>query len=1629
MAARTQAYKEEQLGRVARLARERLPRGKSEWAERFIRQYYANVPDDVLAAELDQLYGAAMAFYGFARTRLPGAPKIRAYNPRFEDHGWKSNHTVVEIVNDDMPFLVDSVTAEINRRELTVHLVVHPILRVKRDGKGALAGLWAPAEAAEGSAGESWMHLEIDEESAHATLEGLCHGLERVLGDVRAAVEDWPKMRGRLTDLLARLDQAKLPLPAAELAEAKAFLGWVAGEHFTFLGSREYDFSGKGEAARMEVTPKTGLGILRDDAELVYQGRRNMSALPPDVQAFLRQPMLLTVNKSDRRSTVHRPTHLDVLTIKKFRDDGEVAGERLFVGLFTSAAYHRIPRDIPLLRHKVANVMTRSGFAAASHDGKALLHILESYPREDLFQIEEDELFEIAMGILHLQERQRIALFMRKDPFERFVSCLTYVPRERYNTELRQRFGAILETAFNGTVSEFEPELTTESALARVHFIVATTPGAIPDARVEEIELKLVEAARSWPDKLKAALVEAKGEERGLRLLRRYGPAFPTDYRERFNAHAALVDIDKIESVLAGGGVGMHLYRPLEAPESEVRFKIYNTRAPVALSDILPMLEGMGLRVLQEVPFLIAPHEADPVYLHDFGMARADGVTVDLEGLRESFQDAFARVLAGEMEADGFNRLVLAGGLVWREVVILRAYCKYLRQTGITFSQTYMEETLTRNPRLARRIVELFLAHFDPARQADAAERSAALAKEIEEGLDKVESLDEDRIIRRFVNLVQASLRTNYFQKGKDGEAKPYFSVKLDSRKLEELPEPHPLFEIWVYSPRMEGIHLRGGRVARGGIRWSDRREDFRTEILGLMKTQMVKNTVIVRVGSKGGFVVKRPPAEGGREALMTEVVECYRTLMRGMLDLTDNIKQGKFIPPKDVVRRDEDDAYLVVAADKGTATFSDIANAVSRDEYGFWLDDAYASGGSAGYDHKKMGITAKGAWESVKRHFREAGRDIQSEDFTVVGIGDMSGDVFGNGMLLSQHIKLIGAFNHLHIFVDPAPDPKASLAERRRLFDLPRSSWSDYDPRLISPGGGVFERKAKSIRLSPEMKRLFALAKDAARPAELIHAMLKAPVDLLWFGGIGTYIKAREESQGEAGDRANDALRVDAEEIRAKVIGEGANLGVTQRGRVAFALAGGRINTDAIDNSAGVATSDHEVNLKILLGDVVSRGDMTMKQRDQLLRSIEDEVGAHVLEDNYQQPQALTVAEAEGPALLDDQMLLIRNLERAGRLNRAIEFLPEDKALNARAAGGKGLTRPELAAIMAYAKLELYDLLLPSDLPDDPTLVEDLVRYFPRPLREGYRAAIERHSLKREIIATTVTNSIVNRGGATFVNTLMEKCGVDAADVARAYTISRQAFGLATLWHGIEALDNKVEAAVQTAMLVELRRALERVARWLLTHGRHPLDVNGFVGDYGPGIARLWARVDEILAPEDRAVFDGKVVALTKKGVPLELARPIAGLDFLVCGCDIVRTTQGGAVSVEEVGRIYFAVGARFGFDWLRGAAEGLAVDGHWQKLAVAAIIDDLYAHQSDLVTSVLAAAAAAKVSAKTPEKTSETTPDTSDDGVVAAWAQAHRTVVARVEGVLAEIKGAGQPDLAMLAVANRQLRQMMAG
>ncbi|RMD62083.1 MAG: NAD-glutamate dehydrogenase, partial [Alphaproteobacteria bacterium] len=1354
MATKDHKRKEELIGRVVEIAHRRLDPERALEAERFLRQFYAHVPPDDIAGESpDNLYGAALSMWNLGRKRKPGVAKIRVYNPRPEEHGWKSSHTVVEIINDDMPFLVDSVTAALERLEAEVHLVIHPILSLVRDNAGRLVRLCDPGPRPEGAIGESFMHVQISEQPSERHAE-IRTTLESVLVDVRAAVEDWPAMRARMQQIIADLETAPPPLPGDEISEGIAFLKWLDDDHFTYLGYREYRFEEEGGVAVARVLPDSGAGILRSPEVSVFDGLRNLGSLPPDVQDFVKQPELLRVTKANRRSTVHRPVHMDTVAIKSFDDRGRVTGERLFIGLFTSVAYSRSPRAIPLLRQKIDRVFARAGFAPESHDGKALLHILETYPRDELFQATEDEIYETAMGILHLQERQRIALFVRRDRFERFVSCLVFVPRDRYDTNLRLKFQSILAEAYQGSVAAYTTNLS-DAALARLHIIIKTTPGRIPDVSVEELERKLVEAGRSWADRLRQALIEDCGEEKGLRLLHRYARAFPAAYLERFNEQAAVFDVARIEEALARGDLAMNLYRPIEAAENELRFKLYVRGTQVPLSDVLPMLENMGLKVISEVPFEIRPAGIDgAVWMHDFLMRIESEVAVEVGAIRDAFHETFAEVWHGTIENDGFNRLVLLAGLRAREVMILRAYCKYLRQAAIPFSQAYMEQTLARNPHIARRLVDLFLALFGAdALNADAQAREAAAKKivaAIEEALEAVSNLDEDRIIRRFLNAIQSTVRTNFAQRAPDGGSKAYLAIKFDSRNLEELPLPKPFREIFVYSPRVEGVHLRFGMVARGGLRWSDRREDFRTEILGLAKAQQVKNAVIVPVGSKGGFVVKRPPAPAaGRDALLEEGIACYKTFISGLLDLTDNLKDGKVVPPPRTVRRDGDDPYLVVAADKGTATFSDIANEVSA-AYGFWLDDAFASGGSAGYDHKKMGITARGAWEGVKRHFREIGKDIQNETFTVIGVGDMSGDVFGNGMLLSRRIKLVGAFNHLHIFVDPDPDPETSWAERKRLFDLPRSAWSDYDAKLISKGGGVFDRKAKSIKPTPEMKKLFGITEDRLTPNELIRAMLKADVELLWFGGIGTYVKAGHESHLDAGDRSNDAVRVNAGELRCKVIGEGANLGMTQRARIEYALAGGRLNTDFIDNSAGVDCSDHEVNIKILLGAVEAAGDMTRKQRNKLLVDMTDEVAALVLRDNYLQTQSLSVSSALGAHILDRLARYMRVLEKSGRLDRAIEFLPDDETIAERQAMGIGLTRPELAVLLAYAKITLYDELLSSDLPDDPDTEHELLSYFPTPLQERFADWIAQHRLRREIIATVMTNDIVNRVGIT---------------------------------------------------------------------------------------------------------------------------------------------------------------------------------------------------------------------------------------------------------------------------------------
>src|SRR5919107_1350564 len=1183
--------KDELLDKVVTRIREQMPEDQAPQVEEFARQYYGWVD----AADLEDrspidAYGAALSHWSFAGRREPGEWKIRIYNPHFEEHGWQSTHTVIEMVNDDMPFLVDSTRMEINRQGYAIHMILHPVMNVRRDEEGRLLEVLPPDADEEDAISESVIHVEVDRQTEPFVLEDLKQAIQKTLADVKAAVEDWPKMRERVGDIVSGLEENPPDFEPEDLAETRAFLEWIDDNYFTFLGYREYDLTTQNGEEALCAVQGSGLGILRQSESGPVS--RRFAELPPGVRRLARTPKLLNLTKANSRATVHRPSYLDYIGIKKFDESGEVTGERRFLGLYTFSAYSASAFDIPLVRRKVRYVLERAGFPEGSHNEKDLIEILETYPRDELFQISEDELFEVAMGILHLQERQRVRLFVRRDTYGRFFSCLVYVPRDRYNTDIRQHMQDILQEAFNGESAEFNVRLS-ESVLARLHFIIYTDPEDVPDYNVDEIEARLVEATRSWRDNLYEALIEQCGEEIGTELFQQYREAFPPGYRDDFLARTAVVDIRRIEGLSSGNDLGMSLYHPLEAPEDFLRFRLYRLGGEISLSEVMPLPEDMGVEGADPRPHQIEPTEKAPVWINDFGLVHEAQGELQTDQVKEIFQDAFARAWRGTVEDDGFNRLVLRAQLTWREITILRAYCKYLRQAGTTFSQNYMEQTLAANPHIARLLVELFKARLDPGRQERAEEETERLKEEIKEALEAVVSLDEDRILTSFLNVTLATLRTNYFQSTPEGEPKPYLSFKLDPTGIPELPLPRPMFEIFVYSPQTEGVHLRGGKVARGGIRWSDRREDFRTEILGLMKAQTVKNAVIVPVGAKGGFVVKRPPRGGGREALQEEVVACYKTLIRGMLDITDNISGNEIVPPPDVSRYDDDDPYLVVAADKGTATFSDIANELSA-EYDFWLGDAFASGGSVGYDHKEMGITARGAWESVSRHFRQLGRDIQNEDFSVVGIGDMSGDVFGNGMLLSRHIKLLGAFNHMHIFLDPDPDPETSFEERQRLFGLPRSSWTDYDENLISEGGGIFPRTAKSIPLSDQVRELLGVEEESMTPTELISAMLKAEVDLLWNGGIGTYVKASTETNAEVGDRANDTLRANGDELRCRVVGEGGNLGFTQMGRIEYALSGGRIYMDAIDNSAGVDCSDHEVNIKILLDAIVEAGDMT---------------------------------------------------------------------------------------------------------------------------------------------------------------------------------------------------------------------------------------------------------------------------------------------------------------------------------------------------------------------------------------------------------------------------------------------------
>ncbi|WP_327283674.1 MULTISPECIES: NAD-glutamate dehydrogenase [unclassified Streptomyces] len=1643
--------KAELLARAARVAENSpagglLPTG-SEQGERadrdttlaYLQRYYLHTaPEDLLDRDPVDVFGAALSHYRLAENRPQGTANVRVHTPTVEENGWTSSHSVVEVVTDDMPFLVDSVTNELSRQSRGIHVVIHPQVVVRRDVTGKLIEILGPDCDAHGpktarphdSLVESWIHVEIDRETDRADLKQITDDLRRVLSDVRESVEDWEKMRDaalRLADDLP--DEPTAPdLREYELEEARELLRWLADDHFTFLGYREYNLV-DGDA--LAAVPGTGLGILRSDPH--HSGQEDdhpvspsFNRLPADARAKAREHRLLVLTKANSRATVHRPSYLDYVGVKKFDADGNVVGERRFLGLFSSAAYTESVRRVPVIRRKVAEVLDGAGFSPHSHDGRDLLQILETYPRDELFQTPVDKLREIATSVLYLQERRRLRLYLRQDEYGRYYSALVYLPRDRYTTGVRLRLIALLQEELGGSSVDFTA-WNTESILARIHFVIRVPQGkelpVLTDGDVERIEARLVEAARSWADGFADALVAEVGEERAAELLRKYGTSFPEGYKADHKPRAAVADLCHLERLSASDRpFALSLYEPVGAGPGERRFKIYRTGEQVSLSAVLPVLQRLGVEVTDERPYELRATDRTNAWIYDFGLRMplpaGNGDNYLGDDARERFQDAFAAVWQGDAENDNFNTLVLSAGLTWRQAVVLRAYAKYLRQAGVNFSQDYMEDTLRNNVHTTRLLVSLFEARMSPGRQSAGTELIDAMLEELDGALDQVASLDEDRILRSFLTLIKATLRTNFFQLNDAGEQHAYVSMKFDPQAIPDLPAPRPAYEIWVYSPRVEGVHLRFGKVARGGLRWSDRREDFRTEILGLVKAQMVKNTVIVPVGAKGGFVAKNlPDPSVDRDAWLAEGIASYKIFISALLDITDNMVGGVVVPPNGVVRHDEDDTYLVVAADKGTATFSDIANGVAE-AYGFWLGDAFASGGSAGYDHKGMGITARGAWESVKRHFRELGHDTQTEDFTVVGVGDMSGDVFGNGMLLSEHIRLVAAFDHRHIFIDPTPDAATSYAERRRLFELPRSSWADYDSALLSSGGGVHPRTAKAIPVNAQMRAALGIEPGVTKmtPADLMQAILQAPVDLLWNGGIGTYVKAGTETHTDVGDKANDAIRVNGGDVRAQVIGEGGNLGLTQLGRIEFARIGaggegGKVNTDAIDNSAGVDTSDHEVNIKILLNAVVADGDMTVKQRNKLLAEMTDEVGHLVLRNNYAQNTALANGTAQAPSLLHAQQRFMRRLESAGRLDRGIEFLPTDRQIRELLGAGKGLTQPELAVLFAYTKITVADELIATELPDDPYLRRLLHAYFPAALRGKFPEQIEGHALRREIITTLLVNDTVNSGGSTFLHRLREETGASTEEIVRAQLSAREIFGMAEVWDAVEALDNKVAADVQTRVRLHSRRLVERGTRWLLNNRPQPLQITETIELFADRVAHVWSELPKLVRGADLDWYQSIVDELTGEGVPEELAAKVAGFSSAFPTLDIVAISDRTGVDPLGVAEVYYDLADRLDITQLMDRIIELPRSDRWQSMARASIREDLFAAHAALTADVLGVG------------NGESTPEER----FKAWEEKNAAIISRARTTLDEIRGSDDFDLANLSVAMRTMRSLL--
>lgn len=1559
--------------------------------QRYLSQYYADLPiEDLAQRDPSDLYGAAQAHWRLTEKRRAGECLIHIYNPIFSEHGWQSNHTVLELVHDNIPFLVDTVNITLSQLGYNWHLLIHPVFLISRDEAGRITRIGDRQGQA-----ESWIHIEFDRETDPVRLENIEQELFNALEHLMASVQDFPKMANAVKAEIQTLKKHPPQLELAQIQEGIAFLNWLLDANFVFLGCRDYVLTDKKDEEVLAIVPNSGLGLLREHGNITTS--RAFAALPDELRRLAHDKTLLLLTKSNSRARVHRAAYMDLVITKHFDEQGNVIGERRFVGLYTACAHNTPNRQIPILRSKIQAVLARMKADLSGHKGKKLLTTLDMFPRDELIEITVPELERIATGIVSLQDRKQVRVFIREDVYRRYISVMLFMPKDNYNTDVRLKIQQILLDAFKGSSAEFTVQLT-DDMLARVHFIVRLEHPRRLSYNPQEIETQVAQAARRWQDELYNQLRQHAGEERGVRLYGYYQNAFPASYCADFNARLAVYDIEKLEKSLATSQLQLLITPASIADPCHYRLRLYYP-TPIELSDSLPILDNMGVRIAEERPYTLHFPDNRLGWISEVGIRIPAERTLDNDLLRQNFQEGVIATFSGYAENDSFNRLILFAGLTWRETMLVRAYVRYIKQLGINYGQGIASDHLAKHAAVVQMMVHFILARHTP--NADNSIQTAELEKDISQAIAQIYNLDEERILSGLWAAIKATVRINYFQTEQE-QPKEYISFKISSHNIPYMPQPVPLYEIFVYSPRVEGIHLRGGKVARGGVRWSDRREDFRTEVLGLVKAQMVKNTVIVPVGSKGGFVCKQLPPSLDRALLQAEGIACYRTFISGLLDLTDNIAESGVIPPPAVVRLDEDDPYLVVAADKGTASFSDIANTVSE-QYHFWLSDAFASGGSVGYDHKKMAITARGAWESAKRQFRELGKDIQNEDFTVVGIGDMAGDVFGNGMLRSRHIQLVGAFNHQHIFLDPTPDPVVSFRERERLFALPQSSWEDYNKSLISEGGGIFSRQARSIALSREIQALLDIEDAQLTPDELIHAMLKAPVEMIYNGGIGTYVKASTQSHAEANDKANDSLRVNGDEIRAKVIVEGGNLGLTQLGRIEYALQHGQVYTDAIDNSAGVDCSDYEVNIKILLGVLIQNGDMTFKQRNLLLASMAEEVALLVLKDNYQQTQTISLEYSQALSLTPVYKRFMRYLEKTGRLSRRIEYLPDEKQLIDRALLHIGLTKPEIAVLLAYSKMDLYENMLNSTLPDDPMWNTLLTAYFPDILTKKFAAYLPQHSLRREIIATELTNRIVNQMGSTFVFRIQEEAETGIANIVRAWYQACEMLGSKKYFAQIEALDDKVDTCTQYMMLLEVRRQLERLTRWLLHFAQTGQDTSALSAILQQYLPTQLATMPRLLKNSER--HQNSMKELLTAGVPEKLAKSIVYLDGVIPLLHAVRIANQQQYPVEEITKLHFYLSNIVRLDWLTKLIDDLPRNNRWQALARQACRYDLYQAHSMLV-----------------ERVFENNRNKSVDAIFKDWVHNNASNLEHCMSLFEELEQS-TPDLAMVSAAIREI------